>query len=39
MDADVLRQKAVEKGMMDEESALRLTDSECYALIFAPGFP
>ncbi len=38
MDADVLRQKAVEKGMMDEESASRLTDSESYALIFAPGF-
>ena len=38
MDADILRQKAVEKGMMDEESASRLTDSESYALIFAPGF-
>jgi two-component system chemotaxis sensor kinase CheA len=38
MDADVLRQKAVEKGMMDEESASRLSPSECYALIFAPGF-
>jgi two-component system chemotaxis sensor kinase CheA len=38
MDADVLRRKAVEKGMMDEESASRLTESECYALIFAPGF-
>ncbi|MDO7596160.1 MAG: chemotaxis protein CheA [Pseudomonadota bacterium] len=38
MDANVLRQKAVEKGMMDEETASRLTDSECYALIFAPGF-
>ena len=38
MDADVLRQKAVEKGMMDEESSSRLTDSESYALIFAPGF-
>ena len=38
MDAEVLRQKAVEKGMMDEESASRLTDSECYALILAPGF-
>lgn len=38
MDADVLRKKAVEKGMMDEESASRLTHSECYALIFAPGF-
>jgi len=38
MDADILRSKAVEKGMMDEESASRLTDSEAYALIFAPGF-
>ena len=38
MDANILRQKAVEKGMMDEESASRLTDSECFALIFAPGF-
>jgi len=38
MDADVLRSKAVEKGMMDEESASRLTPAECYALIFAPGF-
>ena len=38
MDANILRKKAVEKGMMDEESASRLTDSECYALIFAPGF-
>ena len=38
MDANVLRQKAVEKGMMDEEAASRLTDSESYALIFAPGF-
>ena len=38
MDAAVLRQKAVEKGMMDEEMASRLTDTESYALIFAPGF-
>lgn len=38
MDAEVLRRKAVEKGMMDEEYAQRLTESECYALIFAPGF-
>lgn len=38
MDANILRQKAVEKGMMDEEAASRLTNSECYALIFAPGF-
>lgn len=38
MDADVLRKKAVEKGMMDEEYAQRQSESECYALIFAPGF-
>lgn len=38
MNANVLRKKAVEKGMMDEESASRLTESECYALIFSPGF-
>ncbi|PHS70578.1 MAG: chemotaxis protein CheA [Methylophaga sp.] len=38
MDPDVLRQKAVEKGMMDEDLASRLSDSECYALILAPGF-
>jgi len=38
MDADVLRQKAVEKGMMDQETAQRLSEAECYALIFSPGF-
>lgn len=38
MDADVLRNKAVEKGMMDQDAADRLTDNDCYNLIFAPGF-
>ncbi|MEW8219202.1 MAG: chemotaxis protein CheA [Candidatus Thiodiazotropha taylori] len=38
MDPDVLRQKAVEKGMMDAEAAARLDDKECFNLIFAPGF-
>jgi two-component system chemotaxis sensor kinase CheA len=38
MDAEVLRRKAVEKGMMDAEAAARLDDRECYSLIFAPGF-
>lgn len=38
MDAEVLRKSAVTKGMMDEESASRLTDTECYNLIFAAGF-
>ncbi len=38
MDADVLRRKAVEKGMMDEDAAARLDEKECYNLIFHPGF-
>jgi two-component system chemotaxis sensor kinase CheA len=38
MDADVLRRKAVEKGMMDEDAAARLDDKDCYNLIFHPGF-
>lgn len=38
MDANVLRRKAVEKGMMEADAAERLTEIECYNLIFAPGF-
>ena len=38
MDPVLLRKKAVEKGMMDEESAARLTDKEAFNLIFAAGF-
>ena len=38
MDPDMLRSKAVEKGLMDEETASRLDDKECFNLIFAPGF-
>ncbi len=38
MDPNVLRAKAVEKGMMDEQSASRLSDNDCFNLIFAPGF-
>lgn len=38
MNPDVLRRKAVEKGLMDEETAARLDDKECYNLIFMPGF-
>jgi len=38
MDANVLRSKAVEKGMMDQDAADRLTENECFNLIFAPGF-
>ena len=38
MDANVLRAKAVEKGMLEKDAADRLSDLECYNLIFAPGF-
>lgn len=38
MDADVLRRKAVEKGLMDQDAADRLSENECFNLIFAPGF-
>lgn len=38
MDPAVLRGKVVEKGLMDADSAARLTDKECYDLIFMPGF-
>jgi len=38
MDADKLREIAVEKGLMDSDTAQRLTDTEAFNLIFAPGF-
>jgi len=38
MDPDVLRGIAVKKGLMDTEAAARLSDHDCYNLIFAPGF-
>jgi len=38
MDAEVLRAKGVEKGLFDQDAADRLSDTECYNLIFAPGF-
>lgn len=38
MDANRLRQIAVEKGLMDAEAAGRLDDNDAYHLIFAPGF-
>ena len=37
MDPEVLRQKVVDKGLMDEESASRLDDKGCFDLIFMPG--
>ncbi|WP_299197825.1 chemotaxis protein CheA [uncultured Amphritea sp.] len=38
MDADKLRALAVKRGMLDQEAASRLSDHECYNLIFAAGF-
>lgn len=38
MDPEVLRRKAVEKGMMDADAASRLDDKEAFNLIFAAGF-
>ncbi len=38
MDADVLRNIAVKKGVLEPDAAARLSDQECFQLIFAPGF-
>ena len=38
MDANVLRAIAVKRGVMDKDAADRLSESDCYNLIFAPGF-
>ncbi|WP_445571501.1 chemotaxis protein CheA [Pseudomonas sp. E102] len=38
MDPNVLRSIAVKRGVMDKDAADRLSDTECYNLIFAPGF-
>jgi len=38
IDPERLRGKALEKGLIDPESAARLTHDECLQLIFLPGF-
>ncbi|SEJ08834.1 chemotaxis protein CheA [Frateuria terrea] len=38
MNPEVLKRKAVEKGVIDEAQAARLTETDCYELIFRPGF-
>ncbi len=38
MDPDKLRGMVVEKGLLDEDAAARLSDTECFNLIFMPGF-
>ncbi|WP_432471996.1 chemotaxis protein CheW [Amphritea sp. HPY] len=38
MDAEKLRALAVERGMLEHEAAERLTEQDCYNLIFSAGF-
>ncbi|WP_341501678.1 chemotaxis protein CheA [Gallaecimonas sp. GXIMD4217] len=38
MDPDRLKGIAIKRGVLDEDTAARLSDSEAYNLIFAPGF-
>lgn len=38
IDPSVIRSKAIEKGVIDRESAARLDAQECLDLIFRPGF-
>jgi two-component system chemotaxis sensor kinase CheA len=38
MSAEKLRSKAIEKGLLDSDTAARLDEHECYNLIFMPGF-
>jgi two-component system chemotaxis sensor kinase CheA len=38
MDPDILRNKAIEKGLFDADSAARLSESDCFNIIFMPGF-
>ncbi|WP_028862491.1 chemotaxis protein CheA [Psychromonas aquimarina] len=38
MDADKLKQIAMDKGILDQDGADRMSDKEAYSLIFAPGF-
>ncbi len=38
MNANALRAKVVEKGLMDADTAARLDQRECFNLIFMPGF-
>ena len=38
MDADFLKMKSIEKGVITDTEAGQLSDKEAYALIFKPGF-
>ncbi len=38
MDPEILRNLAIDRGMLDVEAARRLTEQECFNLIFQAGF-
>jgi two-component system chemotaxis sensor kinase CheA len=38
IDPDRIRRKAVEKGLIDDDAAARLSSEECLQLLFLPGF-
>ncbi len=38
IDPEIIKRKAVEKGIISEEQANQLTDKEAFELIFMPGF-
>ena len=38
MNANKLKEKAVERGLMEDDAAARLSDKEAFNLIFQPGF-
>jgi two-component system chemotaxis sensor kinase CheA len=38
MSAEILRQKAIEKGLLRPEEATALSERECLELVFLPGF-
>ncbi|MHC1480526.1 chemotaxis protein CheA [Frateuria aurantia] len=38
MDPELLRRKAIEKHVVDADRAARLSDQECYELVFQAGF-
>ncbi len=38
LNPELLRSKAIEKGIISSEDALNMTSEDCFQLIFAPGF-
>jgi len=38
MDAEKLKNIAIERGVLDEDTAAKMPDKEAFSLIFAPGF-